>query len=112
MAKLEPIYIVDWEEAQEADVALATCHKWPHLRKDRLLPKWDAFLKECLGAEAETEQGKMFFHIHNSLILNRGLMYVSTTLKGKTEGVLAFVVLVGQRWMVLNSVHHDAGHQG
>ena len=39
-------------------------------------------------------------------------MYVSITLKGKTEGVLAFVVPAGQYRMVLNSVHHDAGHQG
>ena len=75
---LAPMYIVDWEEVQEADAALAACRKWLHLRKDMLLPKRDAFLKECLGVEAETEQGKMFFHIHNSLILNKGLMYVST----------------------------------
>ena len=61
--------------------------------------------------EAETEQGKMFFHTHNSPILNKGLMYVSTTPKGETEGVLAFVAPGGQCWMVLNSVHHDAGHQ-
>ena len=46
------------------------------------------------------EQGKMFFHIHNSLVLNKGLMYVNTTPKGDTEGVL-----------VLNRVHHNAGHQ-
>ena len=62
--------------------------------------------------EAETEQGKMFFCIHNSLILNKGLMYVSTTPKGKIEGVLAFVVPVGQCQMALNGVHHDVGHQG
>ena len=31
--KLEPMHIVDWEQAQEADVALARCHKWLHLRK-------------------------------------------------------------------------------
>ena len=111
-AKLEPMHIVDWEETQEADAALATCHKWLHLRKDTLLPRWDTFLKECLGAEAETEQGKMFFHICNSLVLNKGLMYVSTTPKGKTEGVLAFVVPVGQCQMVLNGVHRDVGHQG
>ena len=54
----------------------------------------------------------MFFHICNSLILNKGLVYVSTTLKGETEGVLTFVVPVGQCWIVLNSVHHNAGHQG
>ena len=112
VAKLEPMHIVDWEEAQEADAALATCRKWLCLRKDTPLPWWDTFLKECLGAEAEMEQGKMFFRIRNILILNKGLMYVSTTPKGETEGVLAFVVPVGQCCMVLNGVHHDAGHQG
>ena len=54
----------------------------------------------------------MLFHIRNSLILNKGLIYVSTAPKGKTEGVLAFVVPVGQHHMALNGVHHDAGHQG
>ena len=72
----------------------------------------DTLLKECLGAEAETEQGKMFFHIRNSLVLNKVLMYVNTTPKGKTEGVLAFIVPVAQCHMALNGVHRDAGHQG
>ena len=36
--KLEPMHIVDWEEAQEADATLAGCHKWLHLRKDMPLP--------------------------------------------------------------------------
>ena len=112
VVKLEPMHIVDWEEAQEADAALAVCHKWLHLRKDTPLPPRDTFLKECLRVEAETEQDKMFFHIHNSLILNKGLMYVSTTPKGETEGVLAFVIPVGQCCMALNGMHHDAGHQG
>ena len=39
-------------------------------------------------------------------------MYVNTTPKGETEGVLAFVVPVAQCHMVLNGVHQDAGHQG
>ena len=94
--KLEPMHIVDWGEAQEADAALAACSKWLHLRKDMLLPWRDTFLKECLRVEAETEQGKMFSRICNSLVLNKGLMYVSTNPKGETEGVLAFVVPVGQ----------------
>ena len=72
----------------------------------------DTLLKECLGAEAETEQGKMFFCIRNSLILNKGLMYINTALKGETQGVLAFVVPMGQCHMALNGVHRDAGHQG
>ena len=54
----------------------------------------------------------MFFRICNSLILNKGLMYVNTTPKRETEGVLAFVVPVAQRCMALNGVHRDAGHQG
>ena len=58
------------------------------------------------------EQGKMFFHICNSFVLNKGLMYVNTTPKGKTEGVLAFIAPVGQHCLALNRVHHDAGHQG
>ena len=54
----------------------------------------------------------MFFHIHNSLVLNKGLMYVNTTPKGETEGVLAFIVPVAQCRMALNGVHWDAGNQG
>ena len=105
VAKLGLMHIVDWEQAQEADVALARCRKWLCLRKGVPPPRRDALLKECLGVEAETEQGKMFFHIHNSLILNKGLMYVNTTPKGETEGVLAFVIPVAQCHMVLNGVH-------
>ena len=37
--KLELMHIVDWEQAQEADVALAGCCKWLHLRKSMLPPK-------------------------------------------------------------------------
>ena len=108
VAKLKPMHIIDWEEAQEADAALAACHKWLCLRKDMPLPWWDTLLKECLRAEAEMEQGKMFFRICNSLVLSKGLMYMSTTPKGETEGVLAFVIPVGQCHLALNSVHHVA----
>ena len=106
------MHIVDWEQAQEVDVALARCHKWLHLRKDMPPPRRDTLLKECLGAEAEMEQGKMFFRICNSLVLNKGLMYVNMTPKGETEGVLAFIIPVGQCRLALNGVHRDACHQG
>ena len=111
-AKLELMHIVDWEQAQEADVALAGCHKWLCLRKGMPPPRRDALLRECLGAEAEMEQGKMFFHICNSFVLNKGLMYINTTPKGETEGVLAFVIPAAQHRMALNGVLRDAGHQG
>ena len=111
-AKLELMHVVDWEQVQEADVALAACRKWLHLRKGMPPSTRDTLLKECRGAEAETEWGKMFFCIRNSLILNKGLMYINITPKGETEGVLAFVIPVTQCRMVLNTVHRDARHQG
>ena len=39
-------------------------------------------------------------------------MYVNMTPKGETEGVLAFVIPVGQCHLALNGVHCNAGHQG
>ena len=48
VAKLEPMHIVDWEQAQEADVALAGCCTWLCLRKDTPPPQWETLLKECL----------------------------------------------------------------
>ena len=104
--------IVDWEQAQEADVALAACCKWLCLRKGMPPSRRDTLLKECLGAEAKMEQGEMSFCICNSLILNKGLMYVNMTPKGETEGVLAFIIPAAQCLMVLNGVHWDASHQG
>ena len=112
VVKLELMHIVDWEQVQEVDVALVACRKWLHLRKGMPPLRQDTLLKECLGAEAKTEQGKMFFHIHNSLVLNKGLMYINTTPKGETKGVLAFVISAAQRRMALNGIHRDAGHQG
>ena len=112
VVKLAPMHIIDWAEAQEADTALAACCKWLHIRKDTPLPKRDTLLKKCLRTEAETEQGKMLFCIYNSLILNKGLMYVSTTPKGEMEGVLTFVIPVDHCCTALNSVHSDVGHQG
>ena len=38
-AKLEPMHIVDWEQAQEADAALAGCCKWLHFRKGMPPPR-------------------------------------------------------------------------
>ena len=54
----------------------------------------------------------MFFHIRNSLILNKGLVYINMTPKGETEGVLAFIIPAAQYRRALNGVHRDAGHQG
>ena len=91
---------------------LAACCQWLKTHKDTPLTKRDMLLKQCLGCHAEMEEGYALFHIQNSLVLNKGLMYVSTTPKGEAEGILAFVVPGEQCQVALNGVHHDTGHQG
>ena len=58
------------------------------------------------------EEGHALFHLCNSLVLSKGLLYISTMPKGEVEGVLAFLVRTYQCRVALNGVHHDAGHQG
>ena len=40
------------------------------------------------------------------------MLYVSTTSKGKAEGISAFLVLTDQWCMALKGVDCDVGHQG
>ena len=111
-AKLAPMPIMDWRETQETDTVLATCRRWLHTHKDTPFPKRDALLKKYLGDNADTEEGHAFFHVYNSLVLSKRLLYVSTMPKGKAEEILAFLVPTGQLHTALNGVHHDMGHQG
>ena len=77
-AKLAPMDVVDWEEAQEADAVLATCRKWLGAHRDTPPQKRDALLKKYLGSQADTEEGHALFHVCNSLVLSKGLLYIST----------------------------------
>ena len=108
-AKLAPMHKVDWEEAQEADAVLVTCRRWLHTCKDTPFPKRDALFKKYLGDNADTKEGHALFHMCNSLVLSKGLLYVSTMLKGEAKGIL---VPTGQHHTALNGVHHNVGHQG
>ena len=110
-AKLAPMHVVDWGEAQEEDTMLATCRRWLCTHKDTPFPRRDAPLKKYLGDNVDTEEGRALFHMCNSLVLSKGLLYVSATPKGEAEGFLAFVVPTGQCWVTLKGVHHDAGHK-
>ena len=112
VAKLALMYIVDWGEAQEADAVLAACQKWLRACRDTPPQKRDAFLKKYLGSQADMEEGCTLFHMCNSLVLSKGLLYISTMPKGEVEGVLAFLVPTSQCTAALNGVHCDAGHQG
>ena len=112
VAKLAPMDIVNQGEAQEVDAALAACHQLLKTHKDTLLPQKDALLKQYLGCHTETEEGHALFCMWNRLVLNKGLMYVGTMLKGEAEGILAFMVPSEQCQVALNGIHHDAGHQG
>ena len=101
-AKLALMHVVDWGEAQEADAVLATCRKWLHTHKDSPFPKRDMLLKKYLADNVGTEEGCAFFHMCQSLVLSKGLLYVSTVPKGEAEGILAFVVPTGQCHAALN----------
>ena len=111
-AKLVPMHMVDKGEAQEADVVLAACRKWLKAHKDTPPQKRDALLKKYLGNQIDAEEGCTLFHVHNSLVLSKGLLYISTMPKGEVEGVLALMVPSSQHTVDLNGVHCDAGHQG
>ena len=111
-AKLAPMHIVDWGEAQEVDAVLATCQKWLRAHRDTPSQKRDTLLKKYLGNQADMEEGHALFHMPTSLVLSKDMLYISTMPKGEVEGVLAFLVPTSQRTAVLNGVHHDAGHQG
>ena len=111
-AKLAPMYVVNSVDTQEADMALAAYRKWLKAHKDTLAEKRDALLKKYLGSQADMEEGHVLFRMCNSLVLSKGLLYMSTTPKGEMEGVLAFLVPSSQCTAALNGIHHDAGHQG
>ena len=110
--RLAPMHVVNWEDTQGADAVLAACRKWLKACKDTPAERRDALLKKYLGSQADMEEGHALFCIHNSLVLSKGLLYISATSKGELEGVLAFLVPSSQCITALNSIHQDAGHQG
>ena len=110
--RMAPMHIMDWGEAQEVDPMLAACRKWLCTHRDTPFPKRDALLRKSLGDHVNMEEGHALFHMHNGLVMSKGLLYVSTMPKREVEGVLAFLVLTDQCHVTLNGVQHDVGHQG
>ena len=82
------------------------------MKKNVTPQRRDALLKTCMGEQSDSKEGKALFHIRNNLTIRKGLLYVNIMPKGKTEGLLAFVVPSAHRHTALNGVHRDAGHQG
>ena len=111
-AKLAPMHVVNWEDAQGADATLAACGKCLKAHKDTPVEKRDALLKKYQGSQVDMEEGGTLFRMCNSLVLSKGLLYMNTTPKGEMEGVLAFLVPSNQPTAALNSIRCDAGHQG
>ena len=92
--KLASMHMTNWEEAQCKDVLLAACHKWMSMKKSITPQRRDVLLKDCMGEHSTSEEGKVLFHVRNNLTIRKGLMYVNTMPKGKTEGLLAFVATI------------------
>ena len=100
-ARLAPMHVVNWEDTQGADVVLAACRKWLKAHKDTPAERRDDLLKKYLGSQADTEEGCTPFCVCNSLVLSKGLLYISTMPKEELEGVLAFLVPSSQCTMAL-----------
>ena len=99
------MHMTNWAEVQGEDVLLATCWKWMCTRKDVSLQKRDALLRRCMGEHSDSEEGKALFRIRNSFTMKKGMLYVNTMPKGKTEGLLAFVVPSTHQCTALNGMH-------
>ena len=97
------MHIVDWIEAQEVDPMLATCRRWLCTCRDTPFLKRDTLLRKYLGDNTNMEEGCAIFCVHNGLVMSKGLLYISTMLKGEAEGILAFLVLIDQHHMALIS---------
>ena len=110
--KLAPMHVTNWAEVQGEDVLLSAFRKWMHTRKDVSLQKRDALLRRCIGKHSDLEEGKALFCIRNSFTMKKGMLYVNTMPKGKTKGLLAFVVPSAHRCTALNGMHQYARHQG
>ena len=106
------MHVVNWEDAQGADVALAACRKWLKACKYTPAEERDGLLRKYLGSQAGMGEGHALFCICNSLVLSKGLLYISTMPKGEIVGVWAFLVPSSQCITALNGIHWDAGHQG
>ena len=52
-----------------------------------------------------SEEGKVLFRVRNSFTVKKGMLYVNITPKGKTEGLLAFVVPSAHWHAALNGMH-------
>ena len=91
--------MLSWPPAENGFVLTRT----PHFQRD--------MLKKYLGDNVDTEEGCALFCMHNSLLLSKVLLYVSTMPKGEAEGILAFVVTTGQCYTALNGVHCYVDHQ-
>ena len=110
--KLASMHVTNWEEAQHEDALLAAGRKWMSMKKSVTPQRRDTLLKECMGEHSTSEEGKALFCVRNNLTMRKGLMHVNITPKGKTEGLLAFVVPSTHRCTALNGMHRDARHQG
>ena len=86
-AKLALMHVLDWGEAQEVDIVLATCRRWLHTHKDTPFLRRDALLKKYLGDNVNTEEAHALFHTCNSIVLSKELLYVSTMPEGEAEGI-------------------------
>ena len=100
------MHVTNWEEAQGEDTLLATCRKWMSTKKDVPLQKRDALLKTCMGEHSDLDEGKALFRASEQFHHEEGNAVREHHMpKGKTEGLLAFMVPSAHQCAALYGVH-------
>ena len=99
------LHVTDWVTAQQEDPILKTMIEWISNQKVQ-------DLKNLLGGDANTKDGKTILWEWKKLILYQGALYHCHTPMSKLEEVLQFVVPMAHWVTAMNGCHWDAGHQG
>ena len=99
------MHVVDWAKAQREDPALSAVLDWLGVQK-----KTD--LKALLANNAFSEEGQLILQNCQNFMIYQGALYLCLMTKGKTKGLLLFVVPNAHRVTALNGYHRDTSHQG
>ena len=102
---LVQIHVTDWAETQKEDPMLSAVLDWLKAQK-----KTD--LKALLTEHTSNEEGRLILQNWQNFTIHQGALYLHSTPKGETKGLLLFVVPRAHCVTALNGCHCNADHQG
>ena len=97
--------VTDWTDVQREDLMLSRVLDWVKAQKE-------TDLKTLLAEHASSKEGQLILQNQQNFMIHQGALYLHSMPKGKTEGLLHFVVPRAHQVTTMNGCHRDAGHQG